>query len=141
LEGGEVVTLAPGFGDFVQGLMPAGQYVYYYQSGPEVQHGIGRVPRDGGEPEWVAHAERPQGIVADAGSVFWTDSGDDWNTGRLWRAGLDGSAPTAIASALVSPRSMTLDGGLLYFENGNAVCSRLDPPAMTSDAPIDPSWH
>ena len=130
LNGGPPVTLAAAsdrFGAAVFGLMPAGDYVYYHQAGAYVQHGIGRVPRSGGEPEWVANAERPQDVIANADSVFWTDSGDDWNTGRIWRAGLDGSEPTAIASGLVGPRSMALAGDQLYFENGNTVCARVDP--------------
>ena len=130
LSGGEPVTLAPAseeFGAAVLGLTPAGDYVYYHQASATVQHGIGRVPRAGGAPEWVANAEGPQGVIANADSVFWADSGDDWNTGRIWRAGLDGSAPVAIASGLVSPRSLALEGDQLYFENGNTVCARVDP--------------
>jgi hypothetical protein len=139
VNGGEPVTLAAaggGFGEAVTGLTPAGDYVFYHQASAFVQHGIGRVPRGGGTPQWVADAERPQDVIANAESVFWTDSGDDWDTGRIWRAALDGSEPTAIATGLVSPRSMAIYGDQLYFENGNTVCARLDPGLECVDVGI-----
>jgi hypothetical protein len=127
LDGGAPVTLAPVSAE-VRGLTPAGEYLYFYQGGLDGPEGIARVPREGGDSEWVADADNPQSLIANADHVVWAEWGDDSNTGRLWRAGLDGSAPIALAEGLASPRALAFHGEQLYFENGNlSDCSGRDP--------------
>jgi hypothetical protein len=130
IDGGEPVTLAP-LTD-VRGMVPAGDDLYFYRGSVSSGSEIGRVPREGGEPTWVANVVNPQGLIASAEGVFWSDSGGDWDEGRLLRAGLDGSGATELATGLVSPRFIALDGEQLYFGNGNvANCpSDSSPPCV-----------
>jgi hypothetical protein len=92
-------------------------YLYRYDMSGGTQ--IGRVSRDGGEPTWFSSGNAPRDMIASDSAVFWAQWGEEWNTGRLWRAALDGSAPIALAEGLVSPRALGFDGEQLYFESGN----------------------
>lgn len=121
LEGGAAETLLEL--EDLQDVVVVGEELYLYRGALFVETQIGRVARAGGEPTWLATGSEQHGMVASDSGVFWAEVGAEWNEGSLWRAALDGSV-ARIASGLVGPRQLAVDGEDVYFANGNVVgCS------------------
>jgi hypothetical protein len=67
----------------------------------------------------------PWGIVAGPEGVFWADRGDNafadppesTSVGRIFRAELDGSNPTALVESLPVPTAVAVDGNAVYWTN------------------------
>jgi hypothetical protein len=127
VDGGDPVTL--GTLDEVYTLVPRGDHVYFRLGRSDQRGQLGRVGRESGDVEWFVHEPTAEGLVVSADGVFWSARVDGAD-GRLLRAGLDGSAPTELATGLVSPRFLALEGEQLYFVDGDMTsCS--DPPDLS----------
>jgi hypothetical protein len=60
--------------------------------------------------------DSPQGIAHDDANVYWTDLG-----GSVMKVPLGGGVPTAVASGLTTPTSITVDANSVYWTNRGAV--------------------
>jgi hypothetical protein len=119
LGGGPPVTLATG--ENVRGVVPAGEFVYLYDSSLGVGH-VGRVSRDGGDVDWFANAEAPTDLVLTPDGVVWSDRAVVVGNGSLWRAARDGSGAMPIAEGLTDARGLVFRDGHIYFWSGAASC-------------------
>lgn len=122
LEGGPAETLVAL--DDLQDVRRVGDQLYLHRGEPFVQTQIGRMSRDSREPTWWSTGSPQRDMVASESGVFWAQWGEGWNEGSLWRAAADGSEVMQIATGLVGPQQLGVEGEQLYFAQGNvAGCS------------------
>ncbi len=103
--------------------------IYYYSNGVDA---INRVPTSGGTPELVYRmAEAPSSqlvLAATEQHIYWN------GTGRVWRVGTDGSAPTVLMATSGTVTSVVVDDSGVYAAvnanpvTGPAFLIRIDEP-------------
>jgi sugar lactone lactonase YvrE len=118
LSGGNAVVVASGQG-YPQRVATDGTYVYWtaHDAGT-----INRCPLSGCSttPQvLVAGMPSPHGLMVDATSIYWANEGTTTNGGSVYRANLDGSSTTLIASGLTSVSNVAADGTNAYWTETN----------------------
>lgn len=122
LDGGAVVTLAPGTGyaGTLQGTS------LFYLVGPDVM----TVPIAGGAPVTLASGNGPEGIATDSTRVYWTDPLDPFAAdggflfeGRVMSVPLAGGTPTTLADGLPQPEVIAVDATSVYWADELGLCS------------------
>lgn len=140
-----VVTVAPSTPRYVA---VDGEYVYWTNTGPLADYGVGDKPVDGGgtigraklgvsgpeevDPAFIAGASNPQGIVVDSGHIYWANGegggfGENLIGPHKWisRADLEGNnveLEAFRATTSDTPFALAIDSTNLYYvmyEPGN----------------------
>jgi hypothetical protein len=110
-----------------------GQTAYWTELG--VTSGTGAVyalEGDGGARTLAAAQSAPVGIVVYEGYVYWANSGD----GTVWRVATPtGSTPEPVASGLLSPIAIAVDGTGVYVAAAGMSPSYLDGTVVQIAAP------
>jgi hypothetical protein len=116
LDGGAVMTLAPGTGyaGTLQGTS------LYYLVGQDVL----TVPINGGAPVTLASGSGPEAIAVDSTRVYWADplaivaDGGTLFEGRVLSVPLAGGTPTTLADGLPQPDAIAVDATSVYWADG-----------------------
>ena len=127
------------------GAFPLCSTLYWSEAGSNTTRIASTVPGGVGDVATIvsgpAHLTEPGGIAIDYVTqlIYWADSGG----GAIGVAGLDGSDPRSLVSALpTSPFQVAVDGDVVFWSNLGSInynfADRMDPRRVYSSQLLEP---